>query len=751
MEGEGANGKRSWDEYSNEKAGDIGVGQTMALLRRQSEDQSEQKPETSSAPNTEADDKKENGGEDWQKIDRASKRRKKNDANYPAISHAAHARLQSFVKISDLQNLVLYLLADGNAPQWVSVRHSKNFEKVVVLMVPGLETGLFNGKIGLEFTETETTRDGPENQPDEAVANGEQDGETKLQKPQRLSISPDDYYPSKLAFQKLPDPLKPLADMFPHIWPIKTPGDYNRMHSPLYAMLSSPIPRTKEEKKQKGPKAPAEGRNWKDVRTPMTEFLLTREELAENGFALHPAHLRNEAEMEYERTRRFKACQAPEDGWTDILDIKTLSEGHVPEADVEKGSVTGGRQLLVVDCEMVTTTTDRFALARISMIDWDGKTVLDEFVEPPDPVKDYLTPFSGITKEDLDKATLTLADIQAKLRELLTRQTILAGHSLDSDLRALKLSYPFVIDTAVLYPHPKGPPQKSSLKWLTQKYLQREIQNRGAQGHDSVEDAQACLDLIRQKCERGKAWGTPDATGEPIFRRLSRYDSNDDSKDAGKNLENSPILSTGRTGAVVDWGDPMRGFGASATVAISCETDTDVVQGMVRAVSGDKTATNIPSSGCDFIWGRLRELEAVRGWWSKSKSLDAQDRLARTMNAANGEKGDDAIKSDTTDSAATDTTNDLSTFDLANALSKTVSHIKTVWDALPERTAFIVYSGGGDPREMVRLQAMHSEYKRCFATMKWDELPVKWTDVEEQALKKAASKARSGVGFIGVK
>ncbi|KAF5022230.1 hypothetical protein F66182_5715, partial [Fusarium sp. NRRL 66182] len=34
---------------------------------------------------------------------------------------------------------------------------------------------------------------------------------------------------------------------------------------------------------------------------------------------------------------------------------------------------------------------------------------------------------------------------------------------------------------------------------------------------------------------------------------------------------------------------------------------------------------------------------------------------------------------------------------------------------------------------------------------KWDELSIKWTDVEEQALKEAARKARSGIGFIGVK
>jgi RNA exonuclease 1 len=70
---------------------------------------------------------------------------------------------------------------------------------------------------------------------------------------------------------------------------------------------------------------------------------------------------------------------------------------------------------------------------------------------------------------------------------------------------------------------------------------------------------------------------------------------------------------------------------------------------------------------------------------------------------------------------------------------------------LPPCTAFIIYSGSGDPREMSRLQTMQATFKREYKIKKWDELSVKWTDVEEQALKKAAKVARDGVGFVGVK
>jgi RNA exonuclease 1 len=52
---------------------------------------------------------------------------------------------------------------------------------------------------------------------------------------------------------------------------------------------------------------------------------------------------------------------------------------------------------------------------------------------------------------------------------------------------------------------------------------------------------------------------------------------------------------------------------------------------------------------------------------------------------------------------------------------------------------------------MSRLQAMQAQFKREYKIKKWDQLSVKWTDVEEQALKKAVREAREGIAFIGVK
>lgn len=47
--------------------------------------------------------------------------------------------------------------------------------------------------------------------------------------------------------------------------------------------------------------------------------------------------------------------------------------------------------------------------------------------------------FSGVTEEDLESATIRLRDVQAVLLSMFSAESILIGHSLESDLLALKV------------------------------------------------------------------------------------------------------------------------------------------------------------------------------------------------------------------------------------------------------------------------------------------------------------------------
>lgn len=72
--------------------------------------------------------------------------------------------------------------------------------------------------------------------------------------------------------------------------------------------------------------------------------------------------------------------------------------------------------------------------------------------------------------------------MQVALLRLLSADTILVGHSLDSDLRALRLVHSACVDTALLYPHPRGFPMRLKLKKLAEDYLQLRIQGNAAKG-----------------------------------------------------------------------------------------------------------------------------------------------------------------------------------------------------------------------------------------------------------------------------
>lgn len=64
-----------------------------------------------------------------------------------------------------------------------------------------------------------------------------------------------------------------------------------------------------------------------------------------------------------------------------------------------------------------------------------------------------------------------------------------------------------MIDTSVIYQHPRGPPFKASLKWLAQKWLKKEIQTKTGEegGHDSEEDARTAIELVKLKMDKGES------------------------------------------------------------------------------------------------------------------------------------------------------------------------------------------------------------------------------------------------------
>ncbi|XP_017761485.1 PREDICTED: uncharacterized protein LOC108551736 isoform X2 [Eufriesea mexicana] len=157
----------------------------------------------------------------------------------------------------------------------------------------------------------------------------------------------------------------------------------------------------------------------------------------------------------------------------------------------------GNYGVYALDCEMCFTRRG-LELAKVTVVGMDGKVVYDTLVMPDAEVIDYNTRFSGITAKDLSKASKSLRDVQKDLTSFVHAETILIGHGLENDLRALRLLHTTVIDTCVAFPHFLGYPFRSSLKTLARTVLRREIQ---VTEHDSVEDARIAVDLMLRKLQ----------------------------------------------------------------------------------------------------------------------------------------------------------------------------------------------------------------------------------------------------------
>ncbi|SCU86727.1 LANO_0C09010g1_1 [Lachancea nothofagi CBS 11611] len=273
--------------------------------------------------------------------------------------------------------------------------------------------------------------------------------------------------------------------------PVSAPGSKSTLYSAYNSFVNVGLSKKeKEEKRQELSK--------KSIT--LNDLVMKSDQLLENEYPLHEDTVGLSSE-----------------------DTENLLAKHLEQGSIWKSTRPfehDGSHTFAMDCEMCMADSG-LVLTRVSLVDFECNLIYDRLVKPDVPIVDYLTKYSGITEEKLRDVTTTLHDVQSDILKLVSSDDILIGHSLQSDLNVLKIRHPRIIDTAMIYEHKAGPPFRPALKYLAFEYLSQEIQNSEGLGHDSFEDARACMELTKLKIVNGLAFGIGMNT-ENLFQRLAR-------------------------------------------------------------------------------------------------------------------------------------------------------------------------------------------------------------------------------------
>ena len=407
-----------------------------------------------------------------------------------------------------------------------------------------------------------------------------------------------------------------------------------------------------------------------------------------------------------------------------------------PPTTDQQPSPSSSPHLIAIDCEMCETE-EGFELARVSAVAPDGSVLLDELVRPARRVLNYHTRFSGITAEKLSGVETTLERAREMLLELVHAETLLVGHALENDLRALRLLHARVVDTGVLYPHPAGPPYRTALRNLSYKFLRRTIQEGD---HDSVDDARAAMDLALLKFSRGPAFGaTPMAgaggiggvyqRGERLLKVLS---------DAGKRC------------TLIDRPEFVNRHVSGRASGIPAGTDGERASRAAREVAsgGSRGGGN---TSVNLVWTQLTGLARLQQAHADAKRALIV-KYAEAAEAAEKKEGTakpplpwlfDGCENGENDEKNNEIFDD--PFELETTLRQIDAHLNVLITAAPANTLVVVVTCHGDTAETRRLQ--EQAWRRAQGL---DHLP-RWSLQAETHLASVRSAGMRGLCFCGVK
>ncbi|KAB8262477.1 ribonuclease H-like domain-containing protein [Aspergillus pseudonomiae] len=200
-----------------------------------------------------------------------------------------------------------------------------------------------------------------------------------------------------------------------------------------------------------------------------------------------------------------------------LQDLEALCHSTNPHVarmrhpDTSRGHETSPsrRSVVAIDCEMVQVGRGQNEVVQVCAVDvLSGEILVDKAVVPTKPVTDWCTPWSGMTADRLEdmrrkgKTVNGWEEARAEVLKFVDGDTILVGHALRNDVRALGMKHAKTLDTATVTKRAVSKEMVGSgckrtwrLKTLCQDFLGISIQ-QSRNGHDCVEDTLATREVL---------------------------------------------------------------------------------------------------------------------------------------------------------------------------------------------------------------------------------------------------------------
>eukprot|EP00741_Cyanophora_paradoxa_P003367 tig00000692_g3273.t1 len=527
-----------------------------------------------------------------------------------------------------------------------------------------------------------------------------------------------------------------LARIFPAAGPngpvpMRAPGTRARISSPAHALIMYPVKKRSKRDAARAAAAAAGEEATGEAAWGPEQLLATRQQLEENNFPLFPLPGAPQA------TPHHTDAAPPDPGGAAApkAELRGYVQTRRGAAGPEAGG--GGARLLALDCEMARGAGwGGLALARWTLVDEAGRVVADELVKPAEPVTDYNTRWSGITAEMLRGVTRTLGEAREAFLAHVDAATILVGHSLENDLHALKVVHERVVDTSLLFEHPRGPPYKSALRHLASKYLEISIQD-GTAGHDSAEDARAAMRLVKLKLEKGARFGE---MGQEEMESVFRL-----------------VAAQGRAVSMYERPAAMRMWvSGTAVSAVPCHSDAEVASRLARDLRGaGEAGEGAGVRGPHLCWAHLQDLNTFLNESARTVDVGDGATLDGLVEGRPGCHGRlpparPAGPGPTAPEAATPEVLAEAEGQLAVQLELLDARVGEVHAALPPNALLLLCTGHGNMGIVSRLAGHKAQ---CEKGRAGDEAGavLEWTERHEQALAAANQRAGNALCFVAVK